>query len=152
MGFLPFGCEGVFAACCSGGGGTLSVCAGEGVWGACQLANFSTCRLVDLSTCRVVGLLDCWVVGLLAGSGDGGEVILWRVCQAASFCISGMWGVFLVFWESNLAIRHCNNFKFSYSDFPHSLNMGVDLHPVDNPLKTEMTTPAKWDVNSRNPR
>ena len=61
-------------------------------------------------------------------------------------------GVFLVFWESNLAIRHCGNFKFSYSDFPHSLNMGVDLHPVDNPLKTEMTTPAKWDVNSRNPR
>lgn len=60
-------------------------------------------------------------------------------------------GVFLVFWESNLAIRHCGNFKFSYGDFPHSLNMGVDLRPVDNPLKTGMTTPAKWDTNSRNP-
>lgn len=43
--------------------GAPSLCAGEGVWGACQLANFSTCR----------------VVGLLAGSGDGGEVVLWRV-------------------------------------------------------------------------
>lgn len=29
--------------------------------------------------------------------------------------------------------------------------MGVDLHPVDNPLKTGMATPAKWDVNSPNP-
>lgn len=29
--------------------------------------------------------------------------------------------------------------------------MGVDLRPVDNPLKTGMATPAKWDVNSPNP-
>lgn len=60
-------------------------------------------------------------------------------------------GVFLVFWESNLAIRHSGNFKFSYSDFPHSWIKGVNLRPVDNPLKAGMTTPAKWDVNSPNP-
>ena len=49
--------------------GAPSLCAGEGVWGACQLANLPTFRLFDLSTCRVVGLL--------AGSGDGGEGVLW---------------------------------------------------------------------------
>ena len=84
---------------------------------------------------------ECWCVlagGLVSVPGCL-FLYIWRV------------GCFLVFWESNLVIRHCNNFKFSYSDFPHSLNMGVDLHPVDNPLKTEMTTPAKWDANSRNP-
>lgn len=43
--------------------GAPSLCAGEGVWGACQL--------FDLS--------GCWIVGLLAGSGDGGEVVLWQV-------------------------------------------------------------------------
>lgn len=83
---------------------------------------------------------ECWCVlaGGLVSVPDC--LFLYLVC-----------GVFLVFWESNLAIRHCGNFKFSYSDFPHSWIEGVNLHPVDNPLKAGMTTPAKWDVNSRNP-
>ena len=34
--------------------GAPSLCAGEGVWDACQLAN--------LPTFRLVGLLDCWRV------------------------------------------------------------------------------------------
>lgn len=83
-------------------------------------------------------------------SGEGARLPL--------FCVpDGEWfypvvrGCFLVFLESNLAIRHYSNFKFSYSDFPHSWIKGVNLHPVDNPLKPGMTTPAKWDVNSRNP-
>ena len=49
--------------------GAPSLCAGEGVWGACQLANLPTCQLANLPTFRLVGLL--------AGSGDGGEVVLW---------------------------------------------------------------------------
>lgn len=91
-----------------------------------------------------------WVLACFGGwSGEYARLPL--------FCMSGGWfyrvarRIFLVFWESNLAIRHRGNFKFSYSDFPHSWIEGVNLHPVDNPLKPGMTTPAKWDVNSRNP-
>lgn len=82
---------------------------------------------------------DCWHVGYFCVFAEVGAGV-------------GEWGVcFLVFGESNLAIRHCGNFKFSYSDFPHSWIKGVNLHPVDNPLKPGMTTPVRWDVNSRNP-
>ena len=123
-----------------------------------------------LPTCQLANLPTFRLVGLLAGSGDGGEVVLrgfgggsaasecWCVLAGGLVSVPGrlflyIWrvGCFLVFWESNLAIRHCGNFKFSYSDFPHSWIEGVNLRPVDNPLKTEMTTPAKWDTNSRNP-
>ncbi len=84
-------------------------------------------------------------------SGEGARLPLF-VCLVVRRCFYRVaWRMFLVFWESNLAIRHCGNFKFSYSDFPHSWIEGVNLHPVDNPLKPGMTTPAKWDVNSRNP-
>ena len=34
------------------------MCAGEGVWSACQLANFSVCRLFDLLARWEVGKLD----------------------------------------------------------------------------------------------
>ena len=92
--------------------------------------------------------------GGVLGGGRGGVVLRGSGGCAGlpPFFMRLTGGVFLVFWESNLVIRHCNNFKFSYSDFSHSLNNGADLHPVDNPLKTGMTIPAKWDVNSRNPR
>ena len=64
-----------------------------------------------------VGMSDCWHVGYFCVFAEVGAGV-------------GEWGVcFLVFGESNLAIRHCDNFKFSYSDFPHSLNEGVQSTP-----------------------
>ena len=118
--------------------GAPSLCVQVRVGG--MLANLPTCRLFDLPTFRLVGLL--------AGSGGGGEVVLrgfgggsiasecWRVLAGGLVSVPGclflyIWwvGWFLVFWESNLAIRHCGNFKFSYSDFPHSLNEGGQSTP-----------------------
>ena len=66
--------------------GAPSLCAGEGVWGACQLANFSTCR----------------VVGLLAGSGDGGRggsVASECWCVLAGGLVSVPGCLFLYIWR-----------------------------------------------------
>lgn len=69
MGFLPFLGVRVSLLLVVQVVGAPSLCVQVRVCG--MLANLPTFRLVDLSTCRVVGLL--------AGSGDGGEVVLWRV-------------------------------------------------------------------------